>query len=610
MATDKLKEAASKIAEATAEKVQETANTVLFVPRTTVPTAPPNTEKWWSTSWSPCSERIPGTTLPNCVGWAWGRFGEIMNADTPADMGHVRGNGGEIYDNVTSLEKGQEPQLGAMIVWKKAGAAGHVAVVEGINADGTLNTSESGYSWGWEWKEYSGTGGGGIVYFRQGRDPFNYSSYQFVGYVYNPRVAGGYGAAGSAYSLGGGGQLYTSRSTRADASFREVCYADVTGKPSISKTGMRLSAINYTSLLADYVAMYGGGASGSADNIDGLDPVPREIVQYFLDKGLNTAAAIGIIANIKSESNFNTGAIGDHGTSFGICQWHLGRGDAMKAMAGADWANNLTGQLDYLWYELSNSYQSVLSALQAVPNTLEGAKQAADIFVRKFEIPANVDQQSQIRQQNAEEFWSKIVVGAGTSTSSSTGELSGQGVTLPIPSNISQSGILADYTNYNSWGPKWINSSYQEYRDIARQWDSEGRPSKYGIATAKGLYLVALTQEHFKTGDAVSVVLEDGTYFNTIVQDVKGGDKGNQWGHYFGGKLSLVEFEATDGKNLNSHLKQAGWYGKKVAKFVNFGNWKSINIGSSSTTTTKKTTKQDVKDKAKEVSDALKKTKK
>lgn len=36
--------------------------------------------------------------------------------------------------------------------------------------------------------------------------------------------------------------------------------------------------------------------------------------------GLNVAAACGILANIYKESSFNPNALGDNGTSYGICQ--------------------------------------------------------------------------------------------------------------------------------------------------------------------------------------------------------------------------------------------------------------------------------------------------
>lgn len=217
-------------------------------------------------------------------------------------------------------------------------------------------------------------------------------------------------------------QLYTTESSKADASVREVAYLGSEGKPITKSTSVRLAVINYTGLLSSIYRLGGndpvvdGAEGGTPDNIDGLASIPRTIVTYLKQHGYNTAAAIGIIANIKQESDFRTSCVGDHGTSFGICQWHNARGTAMKNYVGTGWANNLSGQLDFLIHELNTSYPNLVSELKSVPNTLAGAKKAADRFVRVFERPGDVDNSSIRRQKNAETFWSQI---ATTSASES-----------------------------------------------------------------------------------------------------------------------------------------------------------------------------------------------
>ena len=81
----------------------------------------------------------------------------------------------------------------------------------------------------------------------------------------------------------------------------------------------------------------------------------------------------------------------------------------MKAFVGTDWATDMSGQLDFLMAELSSGYSYVLTALKGSPNTLSGAKSAADVFVRKFERPAAVDIASARRQEKAEEYWNQLV---------------------------------------------------------------------------------------------------------------------------------------------------------------------------------------------------------
>lgn len=229
-----------------------------------------------------------------------------------------------------------------------------------------------------------------------------------------------YGAAGAVQPL------YTTMCTKEDAIVREFGYIDENALTVAKVSNIRVSVINYTTALSGS-AMSGvsiGGADLSSIGTDNSNTVSLDamqnqnckiIVQFLLSKGLNAAASIAIAANIKHESSFNPESKGDYQggvpTSFGICQWHYERGTAMKSMAGSDWANNLTGQLNYLWYELNGSYKDrVLAKLVTVSNTEQGAREAADVFVRKFEVPANIDRESQSRQNTASALWKQISI--------------------------------------------------------------------------------------------------------------------------------------------------------------------------------------------------------
>ena len=89
--------------------------------------------------------------LHNCVGYAVGRFHEIAGRPQFDLVDAV--NAENIYANAQKhgLKTGDTPQLGALIVWQKGATlsgsdgAGHVAVVEQINPDGSIMTSESGH---------------------------------------------------------------------------------------------------------------------------------------------------------------------------------------------------------------------------------------------------------------------------------------------------------------------------------------------------------------------------------------------------------------------------------------------------------------------------------
>ena len=130
--------------------------------------------------------------------------------------------------------------------------------------------------------------------------------------------------------------------------------------------------------------------------------------------GLNTAAACGVLANVYCESGFSTSAIGDHGTSVGICQWHNGRKKAALAYLDDNGyeRNSLAGQMFYMREELNGGYRAVYDYLAGVPDTAEGAYQAGRYFCLYYEIPANRQNASKSRGNLAKKtFWAAYAEG-------------------------------------------------------------------------------------------------------------------------------------------------------------------------------------------------------
>lgn len=138
----------------------------------------------------------------------------------------------------------------------------------------------------------------------------------------------------------------------------------------------------------------------------------EEIIYDYLTGtlGLNTAAACGVLANIEAESNFKTGEFGDGGKSYGICQWYDTRCTSLKnycSKNGYDW-KTLTGQLNYLKYELNNGYKSTYNYLKSVSNTEQGAYDAAHYWCYHFEIPADIANRAASRGKTAKDkYWKK-----------------------------------------------------------------------------------------------------------------------------------------------------------------------------------------------------------
>lgn len=122
--------------------------------------------------------------LSNCVGYANGRFNEIIGAGKESYALVCNAEQFATRAKALGLTIGQTPQLGAIAIWQ-AGAtlqgtdgAGHVAVVEKIVSATEIVTSESGWNASkpfWTQTRKKGAGNWG-----QG------SSYKFLGFIYNP----------------------------------------------------------------------------------------------------------------------------------------------------------------------------------------------------------------------------------------------------------------------------------------------------------------------------------------------------------------------------------------------------------------------------------------
>lgn len=123
--------------------------------------------------------------LANCVGYACGRFNEIIGTMKYPYLNCNAENFIERAKNTYGLKVGQEPKVGAIMVWQKGATlsgndgAGHVAIVEKVIDANTVYTSESSYGgsafWNSTRKNTNGRWGIG-------------SGYTFRGFIYNPSV--------------------------------------------------------------------------------------------------------------------------------------------------------------------------------------------------------------------------------------------------------------------------------------------------------------------------------------------------------------------------------------------------------------------------------------
>lgn len=133
--------------------------------------------------------------IPNCTTYAYGRFWEVWGDEPGAPLKtivpapttlywHAKNDSDSIYKN----HVGQEPGLGAIAVWSTIPndnpsappSEGHVAIVERVESNGDIYTSNSGYpSNRFYMKVYSKANN--YNYWNEGK------LYYFQGFVYQPR---------------------------------------------------------------------------------------------------------------------------------------------------------------------------------------------------------------------------------------------------------------------------------------------------------------------------------------------------------------------------------------------------------------------------------------
>lgn len=153
---------------------------MIFTTRTT---APSSTNKYYlkyvdssKYGYNKCIEINSSThsCLPNCVGYAYGRFMECQGV-TSCNLS--RGNAGTWYLYIADgYQRGQTPKLGAVVCYSKRGGAGHVAFVEKVYPNGDIDTTNSAYN-------------GTRFYKRKllAHKRYYYGSgYEFQGFIYNP----------------------------------------------------------------------------------------------------------------------------------------------------------------------------------------------------------------------------------------------------------------------------------------------------------------------------------------------------------------------------------------------------------------------------------------
>lgn len=149
----------------------------IFKPQTEAPsTTDKNYIHYSKGGYNYCIHIKNGSCLPNCVGYAWGRWRSILGKKPNLSRANAENWWAYTADG---YKRGQTPKLGAVVCWRKgkagveADGAGHVGIVEAINGD-TVTVSMSDY-YGARWFTRN---------FKKGS--YSYNGFVFQGFIYLP----------------------------------------------------------------------------------------------------------------------------------------------------------------------------------------------------------------------------------------------------------------------------------------------------------------------------------------------------------------------------------------------------------------------------------------
>jgi hypothetical protein len=132
----------------------------------------------------------------------------------------------------------------------------------------------------------------------------------------------------------------------------------------------------------------GGAPAHSSAHVTGhaSEGAQAEAMKYFMSQGWTKAQAAGIVANLRTESSLNAGAVGDNGAAYGLGQWHGDRQANFEKLFGHSIKQGTyQEQLAFVQWELNHSERGAGTALR----NAKTAQQAGAIVSARYERPAD-----------------------------------------------------------------------------------------------------------------------------------------------------------------------------------------------------------------------------
>ena len=150
----------------------------------------------------------------------------------------------------------------------------------------------------------------------------------------------------------------------------------------------------------NYVDVNNPRPSGGAINYVTGDSNKQSVCLTLRSSGIPDNGVAAIMTNMNHESAFNPTALGDGGTSYGLCQWHNGRYDNLMTSFPGTY-QTVGSQIEFLMYELENSYTSVYNSIMNESNSVYDSTYA---FCANFEIPYDTDNTCRSRANNSDSY--------------------------------------------------------------------------------------------------------------------------------------------------------------------------------------------------------------
>ena len=298
-----------------------------------------------------------------------------------------------------------------------------------------------------------------------------------------------------------GGPLYTEENDRHDMTMREIGYMNSKGKLTKSATDYQISLINYTTLLGDLYDVFARNTYGSnIINTSNLKGNEKIVIEYLLSQGFNAAAACGIAANIKTDSNYEPSTLVSL-IYYGICKWSGAKALLLLDSLGlTGWTSDLSGQLDFLMADLQDNYSSLITSLQKVAISAKGAKSAASQFAKTYKKISSTS----TREAVAQSIYNNLIVTPPK-----------QAGTIPNTQTTNKTCTVIDVSKK---AQKVLNACYKNFdigecdTDMRKEWESKGKSTSKGLSYMDSCYLVAYnTKYSIKVEDYLELETDAGT---------------------------------------------------------------------------------------------------